>query len=226
MTSEIFAFSGVAAGVIVMPGADLAVVLRNGLSARRAGLATAVGIVCGLTLHTMLATLGLAALLVTSDVLFLTVKLTGVAYLLYLGSRALVACTRRPRPTTAAPEPGSVPLPVGSESGASTAVLPRLSVRPFLMQGFITNAANPKAPILFLSLMPQFIPRGAPFVPMTLLLSAIVIACGLLWFCCVAVLAARMGRLLESDLAGRIIEGVIGVVLIGLSVVLLIEPAA
>lgn len=224
MTSEILAFTGVAAGIIVMPGADLAVVLRNSLSARRPGLATALGIVCGLGLHTMLAALGLAALLVTSDLLFLMVKLVGAAYLLYLGGKALAACVRGPRPAAAKPEPA--PALAAGGSGTTTAVLPRTGLRPFLIQGFVTNAANPKAPILFLSLMPQFIPHDAPFVPMTLLLSAIVLVCGLLWFSCVAVLAARMGRLLESDLVGRAIEGVIGVVLVTLSVVLLLEPAA
>lgn len=222
MTSEILAFTGVAAGIIVMPGADLAVVLRNGLTARRPGLATALGIVCGLGLHTMLAAVGLAALLVTSDLLFLTVKFVGAAYLLFLGGKALATCVRGPRRAGAKP----AHAPAARDADAAIEVPRSAGFRPYLMQGFVTNAANPKAPILFLSLMPQFIPHDAPFVPMTLLLSAIVLLCGLLWFSCVAVLAARVGRLLGSDLAGRVIEGVIGVVLVLLSVVLLLEPAA
>jgi threonine/homoserine/homoserine lactone efflux protein len=73
--------------------------------------------------------------------------------------------------------------------------------------------------------MPQFIPRGAPFVPMTLSLSAIVIVCGLLWFPSVAMAAASAGRFLASPRAGRLIEGVIGIVLMFLAVMLLMESA-
>jgi threonine/homoserine/homoserine lactone efflux protein len=226
MTSEILAFSGVAAGVIVMPGADLAVVLRNGLTARRAGLATGIGIVCGLALHTMLAALGLAALLVTSDLLFLVVKLMGSAYLLYLGGKALLACMRAGR-QAADPEDEESGRPRSNTASRTSAMVASdTRLRPYLVQGFITNAANPKAPILFLSLMPQFIPNDAPFLPMTLLLSGIVILAGLVWFPFVATLASSVGRFLGSPLAGRIIDGVIGTVLICLSVVLLLESAS
>jgi threonine/homoserine/homoserine lactone efflux protein len=226
MISEILTFSGVAAGIIVMPGADLAVVLRNALASRRAGLATAIGIVCGLALHTALAAAGLAALLVTSDLLFTALKLVGAGYLLYLGGKALAACVRGPRPAPPSQEvreETSAPGAVGG--GTATVVAEKTGLRPFLLQGFITNAANPKAPVLFLSLMPQFIPRGAPFVPMTLSLSAIVIVCGLLWFPSVAMAAASAGRFLASPRAGRLIEGVIGVVLMFLAVMLLMESA-
>ncbi|MFI8891853.1 LysE family translocator [Streptomyces paradoxus] len=230
MISEVLTFSGVAAGIIVMPGADLAVVLRNALASRRAGLATAVGIVCGLALHTALAAAGLAALLLTSDLLFTTLKLAGAGYLLYLGGRALAACVRGPRAAPGSQEGDENSAPSGGGGGgggggALTVVAEKTGLRQFLLQGFFTNAANPKAPILFLSLMPQFIPRGAPFVPMTLLLSAIVIACGLLWFPSIAMVAASAGRFLSSPRAGRLIEGVIGVVLMFLAVMLLMESA-
>ncbi|GGV91781.1 LysE family translocator [Streptomyces massasporeus] len=231
MISEVLTFSGVAAGIIVMPGADLAVVLRNALASRRAGLATAVGIVCGLALHTALAAAGLAALLLTSDLLFTTLKLVGAGYLLYLGGKALAACVRGPRPAPPPQEGDENSAPSdgvgfgGGGGGALTVVAEKTGLRQFLLQGFITNAANPKAPVLFLSLMPQFIPRGAPFVPMTLLLSAIVIVCGLLWFPSIAMVAASAGRFLSSPRAGRLIEGVIGVVLMFLAVMLLMESA-
>ncbi|MET7735412.1 LysE family translocator [Streptomyces sp. NPDC005402] len=225
MTSEVLAFSGVAAGIIVMPGADLAVVLRNALGSRRAGLATGIGIVCGLALHTTLAAVGLAALLVASDLLFLIVKLIGAAYLLYLGGKALATCARGPQHSTATPDEGleRSPNPAG---GVITVTTQQTRLRPFVLQGFITNAANPKAPILFLSLMPQFIPRDAPFVPMTLVLSGIVIVCGLLWFPFIAVLASSVGRFLSSPRVGRLIEGVIGLVLVCLAIILLMESAA
>jgi len=77
--------------VIATPGQDMILVLSRSLShGVRAGVTTAAGVSAGLVGHTLLATLGLGALLRTSEWLFTALKLIGAAYLLYLGVQLLI----------------------------------------------------------------------------------------------------------------------------------------
>ncbi|BFP56827.1 LysE family translocator [Streptomyces sp. ID03-2B] len=212
MDAQLIAFTGVAAGMVALPGADFTVVVRNALASRTAGLATALGVAGGLLVHTALAVAGLAAVLVTMPVLFRTVQLLGGAYVLYLGISALYAIRRRrPGSGDAAPEdaPGR---PAPREFGRA------------LRQGFLTNALNPKAPVLFLSLLPQFVPHGQPPLPRTLLLAALVVVLALIWFPAVALLVDRLGRWLRRPRTARAIEGGSGVALTGLGLALVTGP--
>ncbi|MER6675471.1 LysE family translocator [Streptomyces sp. NPDC000983] len=211
MDAQLLAFTGVAAGMVAMPGADFTVVVRNALVSRRAGIACALGIAGGLLLHTALAVAGVAAVLTAVPALFRTLQVLGGGYVLYLGARTLLGL-RRPRSAEAGEVPGEAPA---QAAGAA---------RP-LRQGFVTNALNPKAPITFLSLLPQFVPAGAPVLPRTLLLALIVVVLALLWFPAVALLVDRLGRWLRRPRAARLVEGVTGTALTVLGAVLLLEAA-
>lgn len=207
MDAQLIAFTGVAAGMVALPGADFTVVVRNALASRTAGLATALGVAGGLLVHTALAVAGLAAVLVTMPVLFRTVQLLGGAYVLYLGISALYAIRRRVSEEGRAPDRAPGP---GEPEGFGRA----------LRQGFLTNALNPKAPVLFLSLLPQFVPDGQPPLPRTLLLAALVVALALVWFSALALLVDRLGRWLRRPRTARAIEGGSGVALTGLGLAL------
>jgi threonine/homoserine/homoserine lactone efflux protein len=202
MNGQIVAFTGVAAGMVAMPGADFTVVVRNALVSRRAGVACALGVVGGLLVHTALAVAGVAAVLTAVPALFRALQLLGGGYVLYLGVRTLLEL-RRTRTERVV------------EAGAA--------VRP-LRQGFVTNALNPKAPITFLSLLPQFVPQGSSALPRTLLLALIVVVLALVWFPAVAVLVDRLGRWLRRPRAARAVAGVTGGALTVLGVMLLAEP--
>ncbi|MFG3429189.1 LysE family translocator [Streptomyces californicus] len=211
MDAQLIAFTGVAAGMVALPGADFTVVVRNALASRTAGLATALGVAGGLLVHTALAVAGLAAVLVTLPVLFRTVQLLGGAYVLYLGISALYALRRR------SGRSGQ------SEEGAADDGAGRPAPREFgraLRQGFLTNALNPKAPVLFLSLLPQFVPHGQPPLPRTLLLAVVVVVLALIWFPAVALLVDRLGRWLRRPRTARVVEGGSGVALTGLGLAL------
>ncbi|MDG9707157.1 LysE family translocator [Streptomyces sp. DH10] len=205
MDAQLIAFTGVAAGMVAMPGADFTVVVRNALVSRRAGVACALGIAGGLLLHTALAVAGVAAVLAAVPALFRALQLLGGGYVLYLGVRTLWSL-RRPRA-----------VPVETTGTIASAARP-------LRQGFVTNALNPKAPITFLSLLPQFVPAGSPALPRTLLLALIVVVLALLWFPAVALLVDRLGRWLREPRAARAVEGVTGAALTLLGVLLLLEP--
>jgi RhtB (resistance to homoserine/threonine) family protein len=208
MDAQLIAFIGVAAGMVAMPGADFTVVVRNALASRRTGVACAVGVAGGLLVHTALAVAGLAAVLVAVPVLFRTLQILGGAYVLYLGVRAVRSALRQQLP---APDAQGQPADGVGRS---------------LRQGFLTNVLNPKAPVLFLSLLPQFVPDGVPVLPRTLLLATIVVVLALIWFPAVALLVDRLGQWLRRPRTTRAVEGVTGGALTALGVTLLAEPLA
>ncbi|MGW7286366.1 LysE family translocator [Streptomyces sp. NPDC054847] len=208
MDGQLIAFIGVAAGMVAVPGADFTVVVRNAVASRRAGVACAAGVAGGLLVHTALAVAGLAAVLATAPVLYRTLQAAGGAYVLYLGVRSLHAALR-PRPEPAGPRTAD---PYGVGRG--------------LRQGFLTNVLNPKAPVLFLSLLPQFVPDGAAVLPRTLLLAGTVVLIALFWFPAVALMVDRLGRWLRRPRTARAVEGVSGGALTTLGAALLIRSTA
>lgn len=212
MDPQLTAFVGVATAMVALPGADFTVVVRNALASRAAGVATALGVAGGLLVHTALAVAGLAAVLVAVPVLFRIIQLLGGAYVLYLGIGALYAARRGARQNA---EAG----PDEADGGQAAMGTGRA-----LRQGFLTNALNPKAPVLFLSLLPQFVPAGAAPLPRTLLLAAIVVVLALIWFPVVALLVDRLGRWLRRPRTARAIEGGSGAALTALGLALVTGP--
>jgi threonine/homoserine/homoserine lactone efflux protein len=188
------AFTAVAAGLIVAPGADFAAVAGNAITDRRAGVCAGLGVATGCLVHTALAVAGVAAILAADRRLFLALRVVGGLYLIYLGLRSLRESRR------AAQEP------------------PARSPRAAFRQGFLVNVSNPKAPVLFLSLLPQFIPEGADPLSWSLLLSLIVVGCALLWFPTVALAVHSVGALLGGRRARRLLTLVTALLLLGLGV--------
>jgi threonine/homoserine/homoserine lactone efflux protein len=145
--------------LIALPGPDQALIMRNALvGGRGAGVRTMLGGASGLTVHATAAALGVSALLATSAAAYSTLKLVGIAYLVYLAVRMLLS-SRRPGEDEHEPRRG----------------------RPFL-QGFVSNALNPKCALFFLTFVPQFLPDHGPTLPVALLLSATFAALYLAWF--------------------------------------------
>ncbi|MGA4846996.1 LysE family translocator [Streptomyces sp. G5(2025)] len=202
MDAQLVAFTGVAAGMVAMPGADFTVVVRNALASRGAGVLCAVGVAAGLLVHSALAVAGVAAVLAAVPALFRALQLLGAAYVLHLAFRALKSAVAARPPT------GHEPVARGGG----------------LREGFLTNVLNPKAPITFLSVLPQFVPEGSPAMPRTLLLAAVVVALALLWFPAVALTVDRLGRWLRGPRAARAVEAVTGTALGAVGLVLLLAP--
>ncbi len=213
MDSRTAAFVGVAAVLVMTPGADFAVVVRNGLRSRRAGLSTSAGTVTGLLVHTAAAAAGLSAVLAASAVAFTVVKLAGAVYLCWLGARALWASRSRPSPGSPA------------ESAGPGVVVGPLPVRSAFRQGLLTNLLNPKAPLIFLSVLPQFVPAGAPVLPRTLLLSTILVGLAALWYAVLAAAVTRLRLVLTRARVRRRLDQVTGTVLVGLGIRLALEKS-
>ena len=203
---DVLAFVGVVAVIVVVPGPDMALVLRNGLAhGRRAAIQTALGINAGLLVWALAAALGIAALLSASAPAFTALKVAGAAYLVLLGLRALVDAWRG--------------TPVVEAAGPSAT---RRRSSPF-RQGMVTNLLNPKIALVFTTLIPQFVDPDGPAATQTVLLATIFIAMGLVWLVSYALLVARVGAVLRRPMLRRFLNAVTGVVLTALGVRLALD---
>lgn len=193
------AFLGISLLVIVTPGQDTALTIRNSLlGGRRAGIATAAGVVTGQATWTLATSAGLAALLVASEPAFVALKVAGAAYLVYLGLEALrAALFGRPVPTT------------GPASGHALAAY---------RQGVLSNLGNPKMAVFFTSLLPQVTPAGQASFWALLLLGLIFCALTLVWLTGYAFAVAKAGDFLRRSRVRRTLDGLMGAVLVALGV--------
>src|ERR1700761_9716169 len=90
-SGTLLAFMAVVIGLFLIPGPAVLLVLARGMSGGRAvGVATGLGIALGDLVHTLFATVGLSAVLMTSALAFNIVKYVGAAYLVYLGIKSLL----------------------------------------------------------------------------------------------------------------------------------------
>jgi threonine/homoserine/homoserine lactone efflux protein len=194
--ANLAAFLAVSALVIVTPGQDTALTIRNTLlGGRRSGLYTAAGVAGGQACWTLAASVGLAALLRASEPAFLALKLAGAAYLVLLGLQALAGAFR---------------------SGRSRLVMsaggPRLAPATALRQGVVSNLGNPKMAVFFTSLLPQF---GGSFFAL-LAFGVVFSTLTLAWLTAYAAAVARAGDLLRRPRVRRSLEGLTGAVLVAL----------
>jgi threonine/homoserine/homoserine lactone efflux protein len=206
------AFLAISAVVIVTPGQDTALTIRNTLvGGRRAGTATAIGVAGGQLVWTIAASAGITALLVASEPVFTAVRLAGALYLVYLGGSTLWDAWHG---TTKA---GHEPRAAGS-SATGTA---ERSFR----QGLLSNLGNPKMVIFFSSLLPQFAPAVGPTFAGMLGLGVMFCTMTLVWLAAYAWLIARVGVVLRRTGIRRLLDTIAGVILIALGLRLATEPA-
>jgi threonine/homoserine/homoserine lactone efflux protein len=143
--------------LLVIPGpAVIYIVNRSVADGRQIGLAAVVGLELGTFMHVLAATVGLSAILATSENAFNVVKYLGASYLVLIGLRTL---TRKPE-------------------AISTSASSMTQSQAF-RQGFIINTLNPKIALFFLSFLPQFIdPNISSNAQQSLILGSVFVLCG------------------------------------------------
>ena len=140
---DIALFLAASALLAIAPGPDVIYVLTRGISqGPKAGLAAALGFASGCIFHTLLAALGIAALIRSSDWAFDAVRYAGAAYLVWIGIQAL-----RHRSAFSIE---------GASDAKALAVIYKQSV--------IGNMLNPKVTLFFLAFLPQFVNTAAGHV--------------------------------------------------------------
>jgi threonine/homoserine/homoserine lactone efflux protein len=203
VAAQLAAFLGVSMIVIVVPGQDTALTIRNTLlGGRRPGILTAAGVASGQACWTLAASAGVVALLRASEAAFLALRLAGAGYLVLLGVQALVSAVR-------GENKGLFP------DGPSQPLLPRTAFR----QGLVSNLGNPKMAVFFTSLLPQF---GSSFVALAGL-GLLFCSLTLVWLSLYAVVVARAGDFLRRARIRRTLEGLTGAVLVALGLRLAAE---
>ncbi len=209
MNHGMLAFLGISILVIVIPGPDTALTIRNSLTGGRvAGFATALGVVAAQLVWEIATAAGLTAILLASEKIFHLVKMAGALYLIVLGAQALLAALRSRRSDAATP------------NGGSAAV-----VRPgrAFQQGAISNLGNPKMAVYFASIFPQFAPHGHDTFSALMTLGLIFSSLTLAWLSLYAFAIARAAAFFRRSRVRRAMEGVSGVALIGLGTKLALE---
>jgi RhtB (resistance to homoserine/threonine) family protein len=206
LTGPLLAFLGISALVIMTPGPDTAVTIRNTLAGGRAGgVATALGVATGQAIWALATSAGIVALLVASEPLFLAVKYAGAAYLVWLGLQSLRAAFR-PAAGQGAIAAARPPTPGGAFS-----------------QGLVSDLSNPKMAAFFTSLLPQFVPPDTASFVGLILLGLLFSLLTLFWLVSYTLAIARVGKVLRRPAIRRALEGITGAALVGLGLKLATE---
>jgi len=203
---NVWAFTAFALPLVATPGASTAVVLRNSLAGgTRSGIATAAGANAGSVLYGLLTAVGLSAALQRWPLVWAALRIGGAAYLAWLGLRSLQrAATYLQR--AAAPFGAEPPPPFFR------------SVR----EGFVTNVLNPSIATFYLLIVPQFIPRGVPFLPSALVLTAIHVSLAVAWHVTWAAAGGSLSATLSRTRPRRVLEAISGMALLALALKLAI----
>ena len=128
--------------LFITPGPDMSLFLAKTMAGgRRAGLAAMLGAMAGCCVHTLLAALGLSALLAASATAFTILKILGALYLLWLA----VDAVRH-----------------GSALNLREAGPGEVSVRRTFLLGVGVNLTNPKIVLFFVTFLPQFVNADDP----------------------------------------------------------------
>jgi threonine/homoserine/homoserine lactone efflux protein len=186
-TSVLLAFSVASFVLFITPGPDMSLFLAKTVAGgRRAGMASMLGAMAGCCGHTLLAALGLSALLAASTTAFTILKIAGALYLLWL---ALDAIRHGSALNLRAERGGEVPF-----------------WRTFWL-GFGVNLTNPKVVLFFVTFLPQFIQAGDPDAAGKLLFLGLYFVAFTTPFCALLVLMAdRVIALLKGR--PRIMRGI------------------
>ena len=205
MTAALPAFALASTLLILAPGPDSLLVLRNTLRhGRRAGWVTATGTMSGLLAWAVAAAFGLSALLQVSHLGYDAVRLAGACYLLWLGVSSLWP-SRGPPPAAPPPRPAGPARLAPGQAGW----------RRVYLNGLLSNLLNPKIGVFFIAFLPGFIPAGAPAPLFPLVLGLWFIAETGAWLATLAWMAARGAGWLRRSTVQRWLERVTGVALIG-----------
>jgi len=198
--AQTLAFLATALVLTATPGPDNLMVLSMGMSrGRRAGIAFGLGCALGCLSHTLLAVVGVSALVAASPVAFTALKVAGGLYLVWMGVQAWRHA-------------GAVR--VGGDAGDTT------PLRQLFVKGLVANAINPKVVLFFLSFLPQFVvPSQGPVEWQLGLLGLLFTAQAALLFGLLGWFSGSVGAWLNRrPSAGQWLDRLAGTVFIGLGV--------
>lgn len=196
---EMFLLTGILLNLI--PGADTMYIVGRSISqGRKAGIYSVFGIITGSLVHTLLVSFGLSLILTKSIVLFNTIKIIGVIYLVYLGIKMILDKSN-----------------ISFEASSN-----KLNIRKIYIQGLLTSLTNPKVSLFFIAFLPQFIDVNVSGPIPFIILGLTFTATGLLWCLFVAYFSSYVTKKLRGNQKlGTILNKITGTIFIYLGIKLL-----
>ena len=205
--TSVIGFVVMATLLVISPGPNGLLIAKSVYAAgRRAGFANILGFVLAFYVHGTLAIFGISMLLVQSAQAYLIFKLCGATYLLWLGLRSLLEVWR-----------GDV---VASRTQPNHSVAGH-RLQGAVLEGFLTNALNPKVSIFYLAAFPQFLPLDSGATVAYLLVSTHVLI-NLFWFSCMVLVLSQVDFVATRQWLRRSLKSVTGIVFIAFGIKLLI----
>ncbi|MCH9758943.1 MAG: LysE family translocator [Proteobacteria bacterium] len=203
MDSNFFAFVLVVIAVVVSPGPDSILILKNTLvSGRWSGTCTLLGVQAGVASHALLSVIGLSAVLYYSPTVFRALALVGALYLAYIGYLTAKQ----------------------GITGASLNDAKQIPPRRAFMQGMLCNLLNPKVIILFVVLMPTFVDHQKDNIQQQLIiLASTLLAINIPFQFLLVTLAAQMNRWLKSPRKAQVLQYSLAALLVFFALVLFAE---
>jgi threonine/homoserine/homoserine lactone efflux protein len=202
----LIAFTAAALVMNLSPGpSNLYVMARAIAQGAKGGIVAAMGLAVGSMVHVVATALGLSALFKHSPTLYMTVKIAGALYLIYLGISYWMA-----------KDSG------GSEGFRETGEKPLSSV---FLQSIVVEVTNPKTALFFIALLPQFVvPGSGPVSQQLLILGIIVTVSALPCDILVAVSSSTVARwLVRNERAQMVQDRISGSILLGMGGYILTE---
>ncbi len=197
--ADVLSFVFVASLLVMSPGPNGMLIAKTvPTSGRVAGFANVAGFIAAFYVHGLLAIMGISVLLYKSALAFTIVKYVGAAYLIWLGLKALNVAYKGIQDT---PE-----------------ILParhKRTLQNALLEGFLTNALNPKVSMFYLAAFPQFITPGETTVLTSFFLVFLHSMINAIWFGAMVFLFSNLTKFARHGSFQRWLKGVTGVVFIG-----------
>lgn len=204
--AQIFAFLLAAVLITATPGPDNLMVLSMGISkGRMQGIAFGLGCALGCLSHTVLAVLGISAIITASPLAFTALKWIGGAYLIWLGILALRGA--------------------GSGNVAQNTSSENTSLKALFLKGMFANAINPKVVLFFLSFLPQFVVTEQGGVGLQLgILGLVFTAQAAILFGLLGYFAGAIGGWLNRNpRSGLWLDRIAGAVFVGLGIRIMVS---
>jgi threonine/homoserine/homoserine lactone efflux protein len=205
MLFSVGTFTVAAVLIVLLPGPDTLVVVRNLVRGGRAtAVRTVLGVLSGLVVWVIAAAAGLSAVLGASHEAYLGLRIAGAVYLVWLGVQSLRSRGASVEEPAASPRRGLI------GTGFSA--------------GIATDLLNPKVGVFFVTFLPGFVPHGYPVGWVSLLLGGIFVLLTALYFTVLLAASGPVTRAMSTVRVRRLIDRATGVVLLGFGARLVLEP--
>ncbi len=197
--ATLLSFTFIAALLVMSPGPNGVLIAKTvPTSGKTAGFANVAGFVAAFYVHGALSILGISIILVQSAQAFFIVKMLGAAYLCWIGVKALRDAWSG----------------LSQTQNIKPARRQRTLLKAFI-EGFLTNALNPKVSMFYLAAFPQFITQTHGAVGASFVLVFVHSMLNLVWFSAMIVLFSRLAIAARNNVFQRWLKGITGVVFIG-----------